>query len=147
MLKAIVKTGFIAGTMDGLAAVFILAKGNFTGVFQYVASGAFGKAAFEGGTTMTAAGVGFHYFNAFAFTIFYFLVLPYLPFSRKQVLINAILYGAFVWCVMNLIVVPMSNVTMGPFNWGRASLNMVILMICIGLPISYFAKTYYDSKN
>jgi len=147
MLKAIVKTGFVAGTLDGLAAVFILSKGNFTGVFQYVASGAFGKTAFGGGAVMTAAGVGFHYFNAFAFTLFYFAALPYLSFLRKQVLLSAILYGAFVWCVMNLLVVPLSKITMAPFDLRGASLNMVILVVCIGLPISYFANNFYASKN
>lgn len=147
MLKAIIKTGLIAGTLDGLAAVFILAKGNFTGVFQYVASGAFGKTAFGGGAAMTAAGVGFHYFNAFAFTIFYFLILPHVSFLRKQVLISAVVYGLFAWTVMNRIVVPLSNITMGAFNWSSALLNATILIVCIGLPISYFANKYYTSKK
>lgn len=147
MLKTILKTGLIAGTMDGLAAVIILAKMNFTGLFQYVASGAFGKEAFGGGPAMTLAGVAFHYFNAFAFTIFYFLILPYVSFLRKQVVVSALVYGLFVWSIMNLVVVPMSKITMGPFNWGSALLNMTILVVCIGLPISYFANTYYTSKN
>jgi len=146
MLKAILKTGLIAGTMDGAAAVIILAKMNFTGVFQYVASGAFGKGAFEGGAAMTIAGVAFHYFNAFAFTIFYFVMLPFVPFLRGRLIISTVVYGVFVWCVMNLLVVPMSNVNMAPFNLSRALLNMVILIFCIGLPISYFANKYYDSK-
>ena len=147
MLKAILKTGLIAGTMDGAAAVIILAKMNFTGVFQYVASGAFGKAAFEGGAAMTIAGVTFHYFNAFAFTIFYFLIFPFISILRKNVLLSAFAYGLFVWSVMNLIVVPLSNITMGPFNWSIALLNMAILVVCIGLPISYFANKYHTSKN
>ncbi len=147
MLKAILKTGLIAGTMDGLAAVVILAKMNFTGVFQYVASGVFGKASFEGGAATTIAGVGFHYFNAFAFTVFYFVIYPRLAFLQKQMFVSALVYGIFVWCVMNLIVVPMSNVAMAPFNWGRAFLNMAILIVCIGLPIAYFVKNYYASKK
>lgn len=104
MLKAILKTGVIVGTLDALAAIIILAKMNAVGVFQFIASGAFGKEAFSGGAAMTIIGILFHYLFAFSFTTLYFLLFPYATFLRKQKLVSGVLYGLFVWTVMNLIV-------------------------------------------
>ena len=59
-------TGLIAGTLDILAAIFLLAGGEATRVFRFIASGAFGKAAFEGGGEMVAWGSFFHYLIAFS---------------------------------------------------------------------------------
>ncbi|MEK6781323.1 MAG: hypothetical protein AABY93_06435 [Bacteroidota bacterium] len=147
MIKAILKTSIIAGTLDALAAIIILANMNAVGVFQYIASGAFGEGAFSGGIAMTITGVVFHYFIATSFTALYFILYPHMQFLRKQKLVSGVLYGLFVWSVMNLIVVPMSNTSKNPFSWGRASLNMTILVVCIGLPISLLARKYYSSKN
>jgi uncharacterized membrane protein YagU involved in acid resistance len=147
MLKAILKTGLIAGTLDILAAIVILAKMNAVGVLQYIASGVFGKEAFSGGTIMAIAGLIFHYIIAFSFTTFYFIVFPYVPFLGKQKLVGGVLYGAFVWSVMNLIIVPLSSTNKSPLTWNGASLNVAILIVCIGLPISLLASKYYSSKK
>jgi uncharacterized membrane protein YagU involved in acid resistance len=120
---------------------------NATGVLQYVASGVFGKEAFSGGTTMTIAGLIFHYIIALSFTTFYFIVFPYVPFLGKQKLAGGVLYGAFVWSVMNLVIVPLSNTNKSALTWSGASLNIAILIVCIGLPISLLASKYYSSKK
>ena len=147
MLKAILKTGFIAGTLDILAAIIILAKMNVTGVLQYIASGVFGKESFSGGTTMAITGLIFHYIIAFSFTTLYFIFFPYVPFLGKQKWASGVLYGVFVWSVMNLIIVPLSSTNNSPLTWSGASLNMAILIVCIGLPISFLASKYYSSRN
>ena len=147
MLNAILKTGLIAGTLDILAAIVILAKMNAVGVLHYIASGVFGKEAFSGGTATVIAGFIFHYIIAFSFTALYFIVFPYIPFLGKQKLVGGVLYGAFVWCVMNLVTVPLSNTNKSPLTWSGASLNMAILIVCIGLPISFLASKYYSSRN
>ena len=147
MLKAILKTGLIAGTLDILAAIVILAKMNAVGVLQYIASGVFGKEAFSGGTATVIAGLIFHYIIAISFTTFYFIIFPYVPFLGKQRLISGVLYGAFVWSVMNLVIVPLSNTSKSALTWNGVSLNMAILIVCIGLPISLLANKYYSSKK
>lgn len=48
--------GIIAGTIDILAAIIVLAGGNIIGTFKYIASGAFGKTALEGSGEMGAWG-------------------------------------------------------------------------------------------
>ena len=112
---------------------------------QYIASGVFGKESFSGGTATVIAGLIFHYIIALSFTTLYFIVFPYIPFLGKQKLISGVLYGAFVWCVMNLVTVPLSNASKSPLTWSGASLSMAILIVCIGLPISFLASKYYSS--
>jgi uncharacterized membrane protein YagU involved in acid resistance len=141
--QAILIAGLLAGTMDILAAIFILAKGNALGVLKYVASGALGKAALEGDNTMALWGLFFHFLIAMIWAKVYFLAYPYLPFLKNNIFINAIIYGLVVWCIMNLIVVPLSQIPPRPFNWENALKNMAILCFCIGFPIAWLADKYF----
>lgn len=147
MLKAICKTGFIAGTLDILAAIFILAKGNAMGTLKFVASGYFGKDAIAGGNEMAAWGLLFHYIIAFCFTSLYFIVYPKIKLLHKHVWINAIIYGIIVWLTMAFIVVPNSAVAQRPFNPISAIKNCTILIVCIALPIAYFTHKFYANRK
>ena len=137
LLTSILFTGLLAGTLDILAAIFLLAGGNAVGTFKFIASGVFGKAAFEGGNDMVAWGVLFHFMIALSFTTAYFLMYPKLPFLKRNKWVNAVVYGCIVWAVMNLIVLPMSQVPQRPFNWEMALKNIAILVVCIGLPVAW----------
>jgi uncharacterized membrane protein YagU involved in acid resistance len=112
-------------------------------LIKFVASGVYGKAAFEGGSDMVAMGLLFHYCIAFAFTIFFFLVYPYWDFLNKNWIVTGVLYGAFVWSVMNLLILPMTNVAQSPFNFMKAAIAMTILILAIGLPLSHLANRFY----
>jgi len=127
----------IAGTLDGLAAVIFLAKMNFVGVFQYIASAILGKAAYTGGIKTALMGLILHYFIAFSFTFFFVLVTNKISALRKNVLLSGIIYGIFVWAVMNLLVVPLTQIPQSPIHLEKAIINAIILIFCIGLPISY----------
>src|ERR1051326_1618917 len=113
-LKTILLAGLVAGTLDMLAAItiysLVMNKITILRLLQGIARGAFGDSAFEEGSSMAIAGLGFHFIIAFAFAIFYFLVFPYIPFLKKQRIISGLLYGIFVWCVMNLAVLPLLHI-------------------------------------
>ncbi len=143
LLRNILVTGLIAGTCDILAAIIILAGGNAVGVLKYIASGAFGKAALAGGNEMVAWGALFHYIIALSWTTIYFLLYPKLPFLRRNKWLSAPGYGIIVWCVMNLLVLPMTQITQRGFNWRGVLENMAILVVCIGLPITLSADRFY----
>ena len=139
----ILVAGLTAGTLDILAAIFFLANGNAAGVFRFIAKGALGNAAFEGGPEMVILGAAFHYVIAFSFTIGYFLAFPYIPLLRKQKVISGLLYGVFVWAFMQYIVLPLTHNPPGPFSLAGNWKNIVILMFAIGLPVSLFAYKHY----
>lgn len=147
LLTTILITGIIAGTLDILAAIFILAGGNAVGTFKFIARGAFGEAALQGGNEMVAWGAFFHYLIAMSWTAAYFLLYPKLSFLKWNKWLNAAAYGAIVWTVMNLVVVPLSQITnRRGFELMGVLKNMLILMVCIGLPVSLMADKFY-SKN
>src|SRR4051794_18482297 len=95
--KTILFAGFVAGLLDITAAIVILGKMNATGVLQFVASGAFGKAAFQGGAPMALLGLLFHFIIAFTFATIYFLVYPHISFLQKHKVLSGLLYGVIVW--------------------------------------------------
>lgn len=147
IFRNILRAGLLAGTMDILAAIFILAKGKAAATLKFIASGVFGKAAFSGSAGMVVAGAVFHYFIATSFATGYFLAYPRLSFLRKNKWLSGVLYGVFVWSVMNLLVVPLSNAPRGPLTLESALKNMAILIVCIGLPIAWLAERFYNEDK
>ena len=143
----ILKAGLIAGTMDILAACILVyirtGHTHATGILKFIASGIFGKAALDGGSPMIFAGLLFHYMIAGIFAAFFFWIYPRIQIASKGWLATGIVYGIFVWCVMNLVVVPLSHATSRPITLSNALINTGILIICIGIPVSYIARTYY----
>ena len=136
--------GLIVGTLDILSAMVyftIVTHGQpISRLLAYVGSGVFGKAAFSGDPAMPWWGLLFHYCIALTWTLIFFLVYPKIPALRRYPVATGLAYGVIVWCIMNLIVVPMSHVPHGPMRLTSALINMAILMVMIGLPLSLIAR-------
>ena len=149
--SAVVKAGLLVGTLDILAAFiyyFIMSKNKDVSiVLKFIASGLFGKDAFSGGNGMIVAGLFLHYTIAFAFTFFLFWLFPRVKVFSKNKIITGIAYGVFIWMVMNLIVVPVSNIGKQPFDTVNTIINMLILISCLGIPLSIRANSYYKKMN
>jgi hypothetical protein len=144
--KVILLTGFIAGSLDLTGAIIsstIMNRKFPDKIFHYIASGVFGKEAFGGGNIMILWGILFHYIIAYTFTFFYFWIYPKIGFLHINRVASGIFYGAFVWVIMNRLIVPLSHVSTGPFNITQAIVGMVVLMLMIGLPIAINAHKYY----
>lgn len=144
---AILIAGFIAGTMGILAAIYLLAHGNALGTLRFIASGVFGKQALQGGPEMAVYGLMFHYIIATSFTVVYFFLFPRVPVMKKNKWISAIAFGIAVWSVMNLLILPMTSVTQHPLNLIPALKNIFILVVCIGIPVSFFADRFYGPNK
>jgi uncharacterized membrane protein YagU involved in acid resistance len=145
----LLKAGLLVGTLDISAAFlyyFIRTGKNPLRVLAFIASGIFGKAAYTGGNEMLLAGLVLHYMIAFSFTIVFFWLFSQVEVLRRVNLLAGIVYGAVIWMVMNLVVVPSSNVSKQPFQWGNALINVLILIVCIGIPLSVMAKSDYKKR-
>lgn len=141
----VLKAGLLAGTLDILAAFasFYLKTGkNPALVLKFIASGLFGNKAFSGGADMAIYGLLLHFIIAFLFAAFFFSVMPRLFPAASNKFLTGLGYGVFVWLVMNLLIVPLSNAPKQPFHAFDTVLSMAILIVCIGLPLSfiYFSK-------
>jgi uncharacterized membrane protein YagU involved in acid resistance len=60
-------------------------------------------------------------------------------FVKHQTLLTGILYGAFVWVVMNLLVLPITNANRLSKEFWNVTIGMLILICCIGIPLSFIA--------
>ena len=81
---------------------------------------------------MACRGLSFHYLIGFEFTLFFFLIYPATRLVSKSTINKGMLYGVFAWAVMNLLVIPMSNIKPTPvFDAGKGLAAMLILMFCI----------------
>jgi hypothetical protein len=150
VLKVILKAGILAGFLDAAAAsiqYLITSHGKSpVAVWKYVASGFFGKAAFGGGGEMVAAGLGFHFFNAILFSAFFYFLYSKIKWISNHIIIAGIIYGIFVWCVMNLVVVPLSNVPPYAFSFSKAIIAACILIVCVGIPVALVAHGHLHKK-
>lgn len=143
----IIITGLIAGTLDILSAIFILAGGNAVGTFKYIASGAFGKSALEGGNEMIFWGALFHYIIATSWTAAFILLYPKLNFLHWNKWINAIAYGLIVQTLMSFVVLPLTNIAPRVFTLTGFLKNAVILMFAIGFPAALSANWFYKKNG
>ena len=140
--KHILKAGLIIGTLDILAAFlyYFLRTGNEPfKILKFIAGGFFGEKAFTGDIPMYLFGLLFHYLIALCFSLFFFLFFSRIGFLKNYPLVRGMIYGLFVWTIMNLVVVPLSKLPPRPFEPVNVIINMIILIICIGIPLSYLA--------
>ncbi|HZX74537.1 MAG TPA: hypothetical protein VFE57_08960 [Cyclobacteriaceae bacterium] len=143
------RAGLLVGFLDGMAAVIqtILNHGDPVKVFQFIASGVFGAKALAGGDAMAMAGVLFHFAIAFTWTLIFFLIYPRLKLLSWNWVITGIVYGLVIWVGMNLIVVPLSNIGMRTITLRGFLISSSILMVAIGLPLSFLANRHYRSAR
>jgi hypothetical protein len=145
-IAAILLTWLMAGTFDGIAAMLWTAYYTHSislELFRGVASGIFGQAAFTGGKIMIVYGILLHYSIALLFTITWFLSYPLFNSILRYKIVIAIFYGIVTWAIMDLVVLPLSNLPKQPFNITTAITGCVILMFTIGLTVTLMAHAYY----
>ena len=111
ILRSIVLGGmfiFIIQLIHSWIVPTLIQKTPFILVWQYIASGALGMAAFEGGIASALLGVLFHLSISFVIAAVFILSAERIPLLRRNVIAGALLYGLGVFIVMNMIVTPLS---------------------------------------
>lgn len=106
-----------------------------TRIFQSVATGIYGKAAFEGGISTGLQGLGLHFFIALCVVSVYYAASTKLNALREHPLLCGPIYGLGVYLVMNLVVLPLSAAGPPKFTVPIIVLNQLFAHIfCIGIP-------------
>jgi hypothetical protein len=114
----------------------VIQKNPATVVWQYIASGAVGNAAFTGGTATALLGVLFHLLISLAIAAVFLLGADRIPVLRRYAIAAALLYGFGVWIVMNFIVIPLSAAPPLPAPTTPWLLeNILEHMLVVGLPL------------
>jgi len=143
--RAIFMGGLIAGTLDITAACtqsYLMRGVSPLRVLRYVAGGLLGPDAFNGGLGTAALGLALHFLIATTWAAVYYAASRKLTILTERPILCGPLYGIVVWCVMNLIVLPLSALPKFSFTLSGVLTGAGILMVCIGLPIALIVRRY-----
>jgi len=140
----------LAGTLDITTAILYYvgpSSARAARLLQGIASGLLGARAFDGGVATAFLGLALHYLIALIWTLVFLVAIRTLGALRRQLILTGIAYGIIVWVVMNLVVLPLSKVSRGPFQPRAAATAATILILCIGLPISLVIGRHLQDEN
>ena len=110
-------------------------------VFQSVASGLLGPAAFQGEWRTALLGVTLHTTIAFTWTVLFLVALVRSPrlrhwvSTRRGAVTVGLIYGALVWLVMDWLVLPLSRARPTPPTALWFWLQLLTHPFLVGLPI------------
>ena len=141
--KAILYGTLASGVLDAADGVFFyfLTKHlNPIQVLQYIASGALGASAYQGGLATAGLGMLFHFVIAAAVAVVYVLASRKLLFLRQRWAASGLIYGAAVYLFMNLIVLPVTAIGPSPIPAAALINGLIGHALFVGLPIAFFAK-------
>ena len=136
--------GLVAGALDiTYAWLFWAVKAGVSAerIFQSVAAGLLGKASFDGGAATAALGLALHFFIATSMSTAYYLVARRWPLLWQRAVPCGLVYGLFLYAVMNFVVVPLSAAGGGGAKdplW--LAMSVAVHALLIGLPIALFTR-------
>jgi hypothetical protein len=141
-VEAISWGGLIAGVLDAIDGVIAYGTQGLSPiqVLQYIASGALGKSAFQGGLATAALGAGFHFIIAWVAAAVFVLASRRLEILKTHAVLVGLIYGAAVYFFMNYLVLPLSAVAPATFQLGLFLNGVIGHAVFVGLPIALFAR-------
>jgi hypothetical protein len=140
--RAIVSAALVVGVLDATDGVVFLGLHGKTPiqVLQYIASSLLGAQSFSGGLASAGLGLVLHFATATVVATIYILASRRLTVLRTQWAVLGLLYGAAVWAVMNLAVLPLTAVVSSPFTTAVLVNGIIGHALFVGLPSAFFAK-------
>jgi hypothetical protein len=143
-LPSILLGGLVAGFFDiTYATVFSYLRSGIAPIriLQSVASGWLGPAAFDGGAPAAALGLVTHFGIALTAAAIFVLASQRLPDLVRRPVAWGIAYGAVIYAVMNLVVLPLSRTQpRNAFPPIVLLTGLIVHMFLIGLPIAFAAR-------
>ncbi|MBZ0275539.1 MAG: hypothetical protein K8I60_05315 [Anaerolineae bacterium] len=145
LLRSIVIGGLIVGIVD--AIIYHVIVSSLLGgtplitVYQYMASGALGVAAFDGGILTALLGGVFHFIVSFAVAAVFIVSADRIPLLRRYAIPASLVYGFGVFVVMNFIVMPLSAAPPLP---PPTTVQMIVAIldhiVVVGLPLGILVQ-------
>ena len=145
LLRLTVIGGLITGTLHLIIQSWIVyslvEKNPLISVLQYVASGAMGNAAFQGGLATALLGMILDFLMTTIMAGVFILSADRIPLLRQRVIPGSILYGFGVFIVMNFIVLPLSAAPALPAPPTWLFLEMILEhILLVGLPLGILVR-------
>jgi hypothetical protein len=145
LVRSILIGAVIVGMLQLIIQEFVvfslIANTPFILVVQYLASGAIGNAAFEGGLATALLGVFFHALVSLAVAGVFVLSAVRIALLRRHVVVGSLLYGFGVFVVRNMIVLPLSAAPPLPPPAPGLFIEMIVEhTLVVGLPLGLLMR-------
>ena len=140
--RAIFYATVVVGVLDAADGVVFrgLQGQNPIQVLQYIASSLLGARTFSGGLASAGLGLVLHFAIALVVATIYILASRRVAGLRTQWVLLGLLYGAAVWAVMNLVVLPLTAVAPSSITTAGLVNGVISHALFVGLPSAFFAK-------
>ncbi len=140
--RAILYATLVVGVLDATdGVVFLGLHGqNPIQVLQYIASSLLGTRSFSGGLASAGLGLVLHFAVSLVVATIYILASRRVAVLRTQWALLGLLFGAAVWVVMNLMVLPLTAVAPNPITTAALINGVIGHALFVGLPSAFFAK-------
>lgn len=148
LTRAIFWSGLVAGTLDiGYVIACVLHVGaSPVAMLQGIAAALFGPVARDPATWGYAVvGLAMHFAIAYAVAAVFCVAAWWQPCLRRHAGIAGPLYGAAVWCVMQLVVLPLTRTPPRSFPPPKWEPVFLAHLLCVGLPIAVIAQRLLDA--
>ena len=143
--RAIVAGGLVAAVLDAADALvaYKLAYGmSPLVIYQFVASGLLGKAAYTGGAASAFLGLGVHFLVAFTSATVFVLASERFPGLRRGAVGWGLAFGVGVFAVMNFLVIPLSRIGASVPSFPVVANGLLAHAFLVGLPIALAARRF-----
>lgn len=143
--QAIVAGGLAVAVLDAVDALvaYKLAFGMTPlAIYQFVASGLLGQAAFAGGAATALLGLAIHVLIAFTASAVFVLASERLPQLRRDAVGWGLAFGVAVFAVMSFGVIPLSRIGASTPPLPLIVNGVVGHALLVGLPIALAARRF-----
>lgn len=151
LLRTGVLTGLAGGALD-FAAASIVYPAAYPGltvmrIWQSVAEGVLGPAAYDGGAATALLGTALHFFIALCAGIVFVLVMSRAPLFGRLWTVSGAVYGVSMYYFMQLVVLPLSEIGARPYNAKSAAIGLAIHVFIFGLGSAFVASRLLRRKT
>jgi hypothetical protein len=140
-LRSALFAGLVAGTIDLAAAAAINGVG-FGVILRAVASGALGRAAYQGGTSVAVLGLVLQWAMSILIAGTFVMAAVKIPALIRRWVSAGLVYGVIVFFVMNYVVVPLSAVGHIPRFRPLSFVLNLLAMLLFGLVIASMTNRF-----
>jgi hypothetical protein len=137
------------GVLDGLDAViyFGLRGVSPVRIFQAIAAGLLGRAAFQGGAATALLGGALHFTIAFAIVSVYFIASRRIASLVRHPFVWGPVYGVAVYLTMNLVVIPLSAAVRPTPALPTIVNGLMIHVFGVGIPAALCARAAHRNRG
>ena len=150
-LNALIALTIVFGTLDIADALLfwgVTMDVGPTHIFQGIASGLLGSAAFRGSIATAALGAVIHYCGFFCLLGIYYLALTRFPALERRPYAYGLLYGLLTYVVIHYLILPLSAYHIVSGFYLAGFLNSILAQtLFVGIPGGFLAHELHSKEK